>query len=191
MKIHSTTLLGALAALALPAAASAATPDTAKVSPTAKTASWTGDITEPFGLYDLTAFFNGSTEVGGNETCTAPVCDTFALDVADGGTALTVKIDAPDADNLAVEVVDPNGGATNYNDVDPATSRTLELPTDPGTWTFKTYGTGEFTYTAKATFSTDPQPTDEAAATRTARKPSKKAKARKAKALRAARRSRR
>src|SRR3954466_9957080 len=96
MKIHHTTLLGALAALALPGAASAATPDTAKVSPTAKTASWTGDIEDPLGLYDLAIFYQGSTTVQKNETCMAPYCDVFTLDVADGGTALNVKIDAPD-----------------------------------------------------------------------------------------------
>src|SRR4051794_7512732 len=185
MRFHTATLLGALAALALPAAASAATPESGKVSPTAKTAGWTGDISEPFGLYDLAAFFNGTTAIHGQETCTAPVCDTFKLDVAEGGTALVVKLDAPDADNLAVEVVDPNGGSTNYNDVDPATARTLELPTDPGTWTFKTYGTGDFTYTAKATLSTDPQ--QEPATAKHTRKPSRKARARKARMLRAAR----
>jgi hypothetical protein len=185
MRLRTTTLLAAFAALAVPAAATAATPETAKVSPTAKTASWTGDITEPFGFYDLAAFLNGSTALHGQETCNAPVCDAFTLDVADGGTALTVKIDAPDADNLAVEVVDPSGGTTNYNDADPATTRTLELPTDPGTWTFKTYGTGDFTYTAKATLSTDP--VQAAPSVKHTRKPTRKARARKARALRAAR----
>ncbi len=190
MKIHTTSLLGALAALALPAAASAATPDTAKVSPTAKTASWTGDITEPFGAYDLLIFSQGDTTLQGQETCMAPYCDVFTLDVADGGTALNVKIDAPDSDNLAVEVVDPNGGTTNYNDVDPATTRDLDLPTDPGTWTVKTYGTGDFTYTAKATFSTDPV-AEEPTSARTTRRHSAKAKRAKAKRLRAARRAHR
>ena len=192
MKIHTTSLLGAFAALALPATAAAATPDTAKVGPTAKTAAWTGDITEPFGAYDLLIFSQGDTTLGGQETCMAPYCDVFTLDVADGGTALNVKIDAPDSDNLAVEVVDPAGGATNYNDVDPATTRDLDLPTDPGTWTIKTYGTGSFTYTAKATFSTDPpQEAAPAASSREVGRHSAKAKSRKARALRATRRAHR
>jgi hypothetical protein len=174
MNVRMPVLLSLAAALALPTAATAATPSSGKVSPTAKTVSWSGDINDPLGVFDLAAFYYGSTNVRGNETCTPPVCDTFTLDVANGGYGLLLKVDAPQSDNVSVEAVDPSGAAQNFNDVEYTTTRTIDLPADPGKWTIKTYGTGAFTYKSSVTMSTT------AAASRTA--------ARKAAAKRRARR---
>jgi hypothetical protein len=153
-------LAAAALALAAPASTLAATPESGAVSPEKPTFAWTGTVTEPTDLYDLVGFFNGGTAVRGVGTCMAPYCDTFTLTVAEGGDLLTLDLKAPDADNLAVEIVDPDGNAENYNDVDPANERTIDLDPTPGEWQVRMYGGGDYEYSAKATLAlpADPAP---------------------------------
>lgn len=150
---HSVVVLLALVALTLPAGAQAATPASGAVSPTQKSTAWSGTITDPIGAYDLVMFFNGGTSVRGNETCASVVCDTYMLDVADGARELRVVADAPDSDNVSMDVTTPDGERLNLNTATLYTQRTLIWTAIPGTWTIHVYGTGrvdQFDYTATA-----------------------------------------
>jgi hypothetical protein len=137
-------LLGVLAALAIPTSASAATPDSDSVSPQNQKTTATGTITDPIGAYDLAMFYWGGTSVRGQETCNTPVCDTFTLNVAEGGQELRIVADAPNSDNVSLDIADPAGTRYNLNTVDYFTQRTLIAGADPGTWTVRVYGTGNF-----------------------------------------------
>jgi hypothetical protein len=144
------SLIGVLAALALPCSAVAATPEAGTVSPTAKTTTWTGSVNDPLGAYDLAMFFNESTAVRGNETCLGVVCDVYTLEVAEGGQEIRFVFDAPGADNLSVDLTMPDGTRQNINLVEYTTHHELIWDALPGTWTFRTYGSGAFDYAHSA-----------------------------------------
>lgn len=137
-------LAAALVALALPTTAVAATPDHGSIAPGSAKTTWSGTITDPIGAYDLAAFFAGSTMVRGQETCAAVVCDPYKLTVGPGGRELRIVVDAPDADNVSMEITDPDGSTFNLNTVDYYSQRTLIWDATPGTWTVRVYGTGAF-----------------------------------------------
>jgi hypothetical protein len=142
MSQRTAFLLGVLAALAIPTSAVAATPSSGSVSPTAQKTTATGTIADPLGAYDLTAFFNGGTQVHGQDTCNAPYCDVYTLDVAPGGQQLRIVADAPHADNVSMDVTDPFGGHYMLNTADLFTQRTLIVGADAGKYTIQVYGTG-------------------------------------------------
>jgi hypothetical protein len=135
-------LLGVLVALAIPTSALAATPSSGSVSPTAQTATATGSVADPLGAYDLTAFFNGGTTVHGQNTCQAPACDVYKLDVAPGGNQLRIVVDAPHADNVSMDITGPFDDHYMMNTADYFTQRTLIVGADAGKWTIQVYGTG-------------------------------------------------
>jgi hypothetical protein len=163
MHLRKMVLPAALFALAVPAAASAAT---GSISATAKTAHFTGTITEPTSLYDFVGFFNEGTEVQGNDTCTAPFCEVHTLTVADG--AAEIRLDATsDAYNLDLELVAPDGTKKEYNSSDSTAEQHDVLDPQAGNWTVRVYGAPDldsFDYDVQFTFRTpedvanDPQP---------------------------------
>lgn len=153
MSHRTAFLLGVLAALAIPTSAIAATPSSGTISPSAKKTTATGTITDPFGSYDLVMFFNGGTTVRGNDTCTAPACETFTLTVASGGKELRIIADAPASANVSMDITDPSGAHYSHNTADYFPNRTFLGFADPGTWKINVYGTPEldsFDYTLSA-----------------------------------------
>lgn len=144
MHLRKMVILGALAALAIPGSSLAAT---GKVDATAKTADFNGTITsDPLGVYEIGAWENGGTEVAGQNTCVAPACDEHTLTVGEGGAQL--KLDATsDAFSLDLEIVDPDGYVTTYNNWDSGdfvSEQHLTLDATPGDWTVRVYGAAEF-----------------------------------------------
>jgi len=159
-------LAAAMAALALPAAASA---DTKSVDTTAKSATFTGTITsDPLGTYDVLGYLNDGTEVRGTSFCVAPFCEEHTLKVGEGGAEL--RLDATsDAYNLSLQLIDPDGGSTSINDGS-SSEHHETLDAIPGDWTIRVYGSPDatsFDYELKALFRTpedvaqDPPPADE------------------------------
>jgi hypothetical protein len=144
MSHRTAFLLAALVAVAIPASAGAATPESGTVSPDARQTTTKGTVNDPLGVYDLAAFYYGSTSVRGNETCNQPVCDTYTLNVADGGFQLRINVNAPASENVSLDIVDPDGTRSNMNTVDYFTHRTFIGEAIPGAWTVHTYGTGDF-----------------------------------------------
>lgn len=142
MSQRTVFLLGVLAALAIPSSALAATPSSGSVSPTSRQATATGSVTDPLGVYDLAAYSYGDTKVRGQDTCKAPACDIYTLNVASGGKQLRIVADAPGSDNVSMDIVGPFGDHYDMNTVDYFTQRTLIVGADPGTWTIEVYGTG-------------------------------------------------
>jgi type 1 fimbria pilin len=157
MSHRKTILLAALAALAVPASASAAT---ATVNATTKTAHLTGTITSDyFGAYEAAVWFNGGTSVHGQNTCISPNCDEHTLTVGPDGAQL--KLDGEsDAYGLDLEIIDPDGHATEINNLDAAESTSdqhVTLDATPGNWTIRVYGSPDlytFDYDVTATFRT-------------------------------------
>jgi hypothetical protein len=143
-------LLALAAAVAIQAApAMAATPESGEAAP-GRPATWTGQIDDALGLYELAVFFAGST--GG--LCPDGFGDELALRVAEGGTTLTVKVSSPDAINVAFELEDPDGDVPLVDEADVTNSREIELASEPGDWIVRVMGAPEgfsFTYTGTAT----------------------------------------
>jgi hypothetical protein len=151
--MRKTLLLGVLAALALPSASLAATE---KVDATAKTATLSGTITDPaFGAYDLALFFYGGTEIQGQSLCVAPACEEHTLTVGADGAELRLTATS-DADNLSLEIIDPDGTYTEVNEVETTSDHLLEFDPTPGDWTIRVYGAGtpSFDYEIAALFRT-------------------------------------
>lgn len=145
--------LAALAALALPAAATAATPESGAVSPETRKVSWSGTIVDPLGTYDLVAFFIGSTQVQGQETCGRVVCDDFTLTVPEGAQEIRIRAAGDSAaQNVSMDISSPGGERWNLNEAEYATERELIYEAVPGAWTIRVYGTSNvsFDYTASA-----------------------------------------
>jgi hypothetical protein len=147
-------LLGVLIALALPASSLA---DTKTVSADAKKATFAGTISDPaFGLYDLVMFFNDGTEVRGQSACVEPACETHTLTVGPGGAELELHA-VSDANNLSLEIIDPDGARTSVNEVEPTAEHTLDFSATPGDWTIRVYGGADsdaFDYEIGATYKT-------------------------------------
>jgi hypothetical protein len=152
MNLRTPTLLAALAALALPGAAGAATPESGAVAKDTPV-EWTGNITDPFGTYDLAEFFNGSTSVRGVDTCLQPYCDIFTLTVPDvGAESVVISASASDASNLVIDVTSPSG-TLSTNAVEATTDPVAEVAAAPGKYTVRILGGGfvpGYDYTASA-----------------------------------------
>ena len=79
----------------------------------------------------------------GQDTCKGTVCDPYTLTV-DGGRELRIVVDTPTAENVSLDVVDPDGSHYMLNTADLFTQRTFIGEAIAGTWTIRTYGTGDF-----------------------------------------------
>jgi hypothetical protein len=152
MSLRKTTLLGAVAALALPAAATAAT---GTIDAVHTTADFSGSFTEPVGLYDA-AFSSPVVIVAGNsyDTCDGPWCEEHTLTIAPGAARL--QIDATsDAQKLDFELVDPTGYKLDVNNGTVGNrSFTWEDPV-AGQWTIRVWGVSgapSSSYDLKATY---------------------------------------
>ena len=154
MRFRILALLTASAVIAVPAIASA---DDASIGATAKTASFSGTITDPTSMYDLIGFFNDGTEVRGTTTCMQPYCDEHTLTVGPGEGA-ELNLDATsDAYNLDLEIIDPDGGVTEINNEGEPDHLGVVLEAIPGAWTIRVYGAPDLTsfdYTTDFTYRT-------------------------------------
>ena len=88
------------------------------------------------------AFFNGGTEVRGQTTCVAPACDEHTLTVGEDGAELLIDATS-NADNLSLEIIDPDGSRYSDNEVDPTSAHQLDFAPDAGEWTIRVYGSGD------------------------------------------------
>jgi hypothetical protein len=150
MKLRALVIASALA-LAISAPAQGAEPSSGEVSPSSPTVSWTGTIEDPTGAYDTAFWFAGAM----GPSCQQPACDTFGLDVAAGGTTLTIKVTGSGAENVAFEVEDPDGETVyvDSEDTELRPSRERAFGAKPGAWVIRISGTGSFEYNASATLS--------------------------------------
>jgi hypothetical protein len=98
-----------LAVLALPATASAATPDKGSVSTATPKVEWTGTLQNPYLFHNV---FNYETP--GTVPCQAPGCDTFTLDVAEGGVDLNVEVASDQTEDMSLRIQDPSGTWAYY-----------------------------------------------------------------------------
>ena len=101
------------ALLLLPAAASAASPETATVSTASPKAAWTGTLEHPYFLHMA---FNYEATAGGAGSlpCEAPQCDTFTLEVADSAD-LSIVVASEATPDLSMRIQDPTGTWTYYD----------------------------------------------------------------------------
>ena len=147
------TLAAGIAALSIASPAFAADPESGEVSPTKPTVTWTGTVTEPTGGYELAVIANEGTQ----GTCEQPHCDTFALKVAAGASALTVRAAGSEDDTFSMtfEVEDPEGKVTlvSGDDSVPEREATFDNPA-AGDWIVRVLGTPQlesFSYEGTAT----------------------------------------
>ena len=115
-------LLAAATALAAAPVSSAlaADPSSGKVGAASPSVSWTGELTAPYAVW--LQWYND----GGTAECSAPACDSFALEVADGPANLTITLDAKSTTNPAdagafesIRVVKPDGTTAYVNNTEP------------------------------------------------------------------------
>ena len=156
MSLRMTTVLGAVAALAIPACAPAST---GSIDADHPTADFSGTITEPTGLYDAT-LSSPVVILGGDsyDTCKQPWCDEHTLALGTGAAGLRIDTTS-DASKLDFELVDPTGFAIDVND-GATGNRTFTLNNPiAGTWTIRVWGVSgapSSSYDLKATFLTPP-----------------------------------
>lgn len=107
--LAATGVLGALVAVAVPAFA--ADPSSGKLSNSSPKVDWTGE-SNGYGYYPL----HSIAQFGTDEPCSAPFCDTFALEVVDSGdvtiTADNVSAGGPGSDSIEIDVIRPDGSIT-------------------------------------------------------------------------------
>lgn len=167
MHLRKMVPAAALLALAIPAAAPAATPESATLNTDTRAAmkvTWTGSITDPVDAYDLGMFFgdgivNSGTYVRGNDTCMQPYCDVFKLTVPEGANELRFIETADDADNITGFITAPDGTKYNLNNEETLNERKLVALAVPGEWTFRVYGGGVYDYEASAEINLPDDPT--------------------------------
>ena len=110
-----TVPLALLAVAALPGSAVAADPEAGSVSAASPKVEWTGTLQNPYLLHNLYNY-EGTTPIGaGTLPCQAPMCDTFTLDVADGGVDLTLELFSEQSPDISLRVQDPSGTWTYYD----------------------------------------------------------------------------
>ena len=107
-------LISLLSALAVPAAF-AATPETGTISTAQPRVEWSGTS----GGYGITAANILITTAGERMICEAPFCDTFTLEVAEGGVDMTVAVTSEQSDITTVEVEKPDGSWEYTNGIEP------------------------------------------------------------------------
>jgi hypothetical protein len=149
-------------AACLPAAALAADPSGGKVSADAPEATWAGNVTSESALGALPAVY---AEAGGTKgTCEAPACDAYALEVGEGGTALTVSAaGATEDDWVALELEDPSGKVSYVYEATSSAEVRVDAPA-PGAYAVRVVGAPatpntDMDYTAKAVLQTPAPPT--------------------------------
>ena len=107
--------LAALALLASPAAAGAAEPEAGTVSAASPKVQWTGTLQNPYLLHNLYNYEGATLGAAGTLPCEAPMCDTFTLDVADGGVDLLLELASEQSPDISLRVQDPSGTWTYYD----------------------------------------------------------------------------
>ena len=122
-----TLLLATLALAIVPATASAATPASGTVSPTAPTTQWSGDLAAGYASY--AAYVLGDA-AGANAAapCLVPSCDSFALHVGSGGGDVTIKAASPETGIVTVRVAGPGGTFTYDNGFAEPAETTVTIP---------------------------------------------------------------
>jgi len=145
-----------VSAVAIPAVF-AAEPERGTIAGSDSQITWTGHIDEPTGAFELAVFSTSGTYGG----CKQPACDTFDLEVTDAGSGiLHIAVDAPEAEQLAFEVIDPDGSVTYVDDTTRGQHREAEFVLRAGSWRINTLGAGrstmegtheEFDYTGSIT----------------------------------------
>ena len=103
-------ITAAALAVALPASASAATPESGTVSAASPKATWAGTIQG--GVFSHNTFFY---EEAGTLPCQAPSCDTFTLENADGTADLMLELASEQSPDISLRIQDPSGTWT-YHD---------------------------------------------------------------------------
>lgn len=161
----------ALAACVIAAANVSAEPDppSGTVGAAAPTTSFAGEITEPTGAAEI--YFQEQGTSKGN--CEEPVCQEYALKVADPGTTLTVKSEVDeDGFSQTVEIEQPDGTISQTSAADPGTVTAKVKNPKPGDWLIRIYGSDyingspTWTYNATVTLSVpEPEPTPDPVAT--------------------------
>jgi len=119
-------LVAPLTAVAVAAVvpAFASDPSSGKVSTAAPKVEWTGTA-NGYGYYPL----HSIGQIGSDEPCEAPTCDTFALEVVDSDdltiVADNLKAGGPGSDSVEIDVVKPDGSIayTESTDGKPATAK--------------------------------------------------------------------
>ena len=107
---RSIVTLALLAATVAPAAAGAATPENGTVSAESPKVSWTGTIQGGI-LFHNTYFY----EPPGTLPCSAPGCDTFTLENADGTSDLLLELASDQSPDISLRIQDPSGTWTYHN----------------------------------------------------------------------------
>jgi len=102
-----------LASLALPASVSASEPEKGSVSAASPKAAWAGTLQNPYVFHNLFNY-EPMAELTGQIPCEAPGCDTFTLDVADGGVDLNLEVLSDQTEDMSLRVQDPGGAWTYY-----------------------------------------------------------------------------
>ena len=100
--------------MAVPAAF-AATPENGTISAAQPKVEWSGTS----GGYGITAANILLTTAGQKMICEAPFCDTFTLDVADGGIDMTLAVTSEQSAITTVEVEKPDGSWEYQNGIEP------------------------------------------------------------------------
>ena len=160
-----TSAIACALALAIPASAAAAEPQSGAVgpeTPQAQKVTWDGDIYGPLGLYNDAMWVNGGTNVAGNETCVNPWCDTFTLTVRPGGRDIRITV-AGAASDISMDISAPDGTRETIGGLDnPASSVSYVWGAIPGTWTIRVYGNPDallaFPYTGTAEINLENDP---------------------------------
>lgn len=106
-------LLTVLAVLAVPASASAAEPEKGSVSASSPKTAWAGTLQNPYVFHNLFNY-EPTAEITGQVPCEAPGCDTFTLDVADGGVDLALEVVSDQTEDMSLRIQDPSGAWTYY-----------------------------------------------------------------------------
>ena len=134
------TLLIASSLLLLAAVpALAAEPESGSVSPSAPTTEWSGTS----GGYGINIVNVGLGAAGEPMICEAPFCDTYALDVAEGGLSLAISVTSTDSSITILEVHKPDGSFSRADGIEPegadpdyTTTLKFKKP-EKGAWTVK------------------------------------------------------
>lgn len=104
-----------LTALAVPASAQAATPESGTVSAASPKVAWEGTVQNGI-LFHNTYFYEGTTlAAGGTLPCQAPGCDTFTLENADGASDLNLELASEQSPDISLRIQDPSGTWTYHN----------------------------------------------------------------------------
>ena len=100
---------------AVPGPAAAAEPEAGTVSAASPKVQWTGALQNPYLLHNLYNYEGTTLAAAGTLPCEAPMCDTFTLDVADGGIDLMLELASDQSPDISLRVQDPSGTWT-YHD---------------------------------------------------------------------------